>query len=608
MSSIQGFRQKSTLGRSMALVSSSDRVKLILVAILQIGMSGLDLLGVALVGMLGAIAITGIESGSHGTRVSHMLELLGLSDKSLQVQALIIGLSAALILVIRTLLSIIFIRKTLLFLSRRAANLTTSLLSKLINQPINLIQQRSTQENLFAITSGVNTVVVGILGTTVTIVSDTAILIVMSVGLFVVDPTIAVSTYLLFGAIALILYKTMHTKARAIGVDFTRLSIQSSEKIVEVLDSFRENVVKNRRGFYIHEIQSIRDELAETSAEIQFLPNVSKYVIETSVVVGALVLGGVQFSLQDAKHAVATLSVFLAAGTRIAPAILRIQQGAIQIRGSLGSAESTFNLIDTLASVPNVVSGLSPLDREHTGFIPECSIRKMKFSYSNTEREILSIEDLTIYPGESIGLVGTSGAGKSTLADILLGVLEPQRGSVKISGKNPLESFQIWPGAVAYVPQNVSLRSASISANISAGFLMTENDEHWIWRCLELAQLADFVQSLPLGLETQIGENGTKLSGGQRQRIGIARALFTNPKLIVFDEATSSLDTVTENEISKAINELRGKTTLVIIAHRLSTIRDTDRIVYIEEGQIVATGNYFDLSKRFPDFFASQTE
>jgi ABC-type multidrug transport system fused ATPase/permease subunit len=198
--------------------------------------------------------------------------------------------------------------------------------------------------------------------------------------------------------------------------------------------------------------------------------------------------------------------------------------------------------------------------------------------------------------------VGPSGAGKTSLVDVLLGVLTQNSGSVLISGKHPLETIAKWPGAIAYVPQDVAMSAGTIKDNITLGFPDNSEDMELISSALRMAQLTNFVTALPQGLETQVGERGTKLSGGQRQRLGIARAMFTKPKLLVLDEATSALDGQTESDISTAILELKGKTTIVMIAHRLSTVRFADLVIYIDSGKISAMGTFDEVRSQVPDF------
>lgn len=593
---------RSILGRSISVLSQKDRRKIIAVVFLQVSMAFLDLIGVAVIGVLGALAVNGVQSRQPGNRVSSALNFLGLENFTFQQQAAILGLFATTILISRTIFSIIFTKRTLLFLSRRGALISSTLISRLLSQTLLAIQARTTQQTLYSVTQGVRVITLGVLAAAVSLIADASILVVMAVGLFVVNPSIAISTFAFFAFIGFALYKLMHEKARTLGIQESEYTVRSSEKIVEVLNSYREAIVRNRRAFYAREIGNIRMQLADTLAEVSFLPSISKYVIETTVVIGALLISAIQFYLQDASHAVATLAVFLAAGSRIAPAVLRVQQSLISIRGSLGAAAPTLDLIEFLGSETIVEHVNDSVGISHDGFTASVEIEKVSFSYPSSHNNAISDASLHIHAGQSIAIVGGSGAGKTTLVDLLLGVLVPDCGEIKISGHAPLVSISKWPGAIAYVPQDVAISNGTIRDNVSLGFARQFVDDNLVWDALKIAQLSDHVREMPNGLDTEVGERGANLSGGQRQRLGIARAMFTRPKMLVLDEATSSLDGQTEFDISTAISNLKGTVTVIMIAHRLSTVRYADQIVYLKQGKIIAIGSFDEVRNQIPDF------
>ncbi len=594
--------QKSEIGRSMRVLSQTDQKKVVVVTILQIFMGALDLLGVIAIGLLGALSVTGLQSQQPGNRVNSALRLLHISQSSFQTQAAILALSALILLVGRTVLSIIFTRRILFFLSRRGAKISASLISRLFAQPLLVIQERTTQETVYAVTSGVSLITLQVLATGVVLISDVSLLIVMAIGLFIVDPSTAIGTFLVFSAIGFSLYQFMHIRAALLGVKFSQLTITSNEKIVEVFSSYRESVVHNRRDFYAREIGKLRFEMADVSAESAFMPYVSKYVIETAVVLGSLLVGVAQFILYDATHAVATLAIFLAAGTRIAPAVLRVQQGLIQIRNSLSGARPTLDLIDSLGNSPMIENVDDTVDTTHYEFDSTISVSNISLTYPGKDNPAISDVTFDFPSGASVAFVGPSGAGKTTIIDILLGVLRPNAGSVLISGLSPLQAVAKWPGAVSYVPQDVVIAAGSIRENVGLGYPRELATDELVMSALRVAHLDKFVAELPQGVDTQVGERGAKISGGQRQRLGIARAMFTRPHLLVLDEATSSLDGETEASISEAIHELRGSTTVVMIAHRLSTVRNADIVVYLKEGRIMAKGTFEEVRSAVPDF------
>jgi ABC-type multidrug transport system fused ATPase/permease subunit len=593
---------KSTVLRSIYVLPKSDRPKIVAVVFLQVGLGFLDLLGVAAIGVLGVLSVTGIQSLKPGNRVSGVLEFIGLSNISFQNQVAILGISAASILVVRTVLSIIVTRRIFFFLSRRGAVISSNLISRLLSQSLIQVQARSTQDTLYSVTTGVTAVTLGVLGTTMTLISDGSLLIIMIIGLFIVDPTIALTTLVFFGSLGFILYRLMNVRAHKLGYLNSELAIASNEKIIEVLDSYRESVVRNRRNYYAREIGKLRLKLADVLAEMQFMPNISKYVVESGIIIGAVVIGGAQFVLQDARHAVGTLSVFLAAGTRIAPAVMRLQQNLIQIRSGVGSAMPTLILIESLENVSLMNEENDNLDISHLGFKANVEIDAVTLTYPNKNMSALQGVSLAVNQGKSLAIVGPSGAGKTSIVDVLLGVLPPDTGSIFISGLKPLEAIKKWPGSISYVPQDVTISNGTFRDNVALGYPTDLATDELVWRALEIAQLAKFVRNQPQGLNTQVGERGTKISGGQRQRLGIARAMFTQPKLLVLDEATSSLDGQTEADISGAIQALKGSVTVIMIAHRLSTVRNADQVIYMEKGNVLAQGTFEEVRSTVPDF------
>ena len=594
--------RKSRLSRAIKVLSRADQRKIIAITVLQILMGGLDLLGVIAIGLLGALSVTGLQSGEPGDRVSAALRILHIQSATFQRQAVILGISAVVLLVGRTVLSIFFTRRTLFFLSRRGAKISADLISRLLSQSLLVVQSRTTQETVYAVTTGVERIVLQVLATTVVWIADLALLVVMMAGLLVVDSVTAISTFLVFLLVGYLLYKFMHVRAGNLGIENSTLNIKSNEKIVEVFASYRESVVRNRRDYYAREIGHLRYSLANTSAELGFLPYVSKYVIETTVVVGAVLIGAAQFIFQDAAHAIATLAIFLSAGTRIAPAVLRLQQGTITIKSGLGVASPTLDLIEALGNASMTENINDRVDVIHEGFISKIDIKDISLTYPNKIVPAIANVSLTIPAGTSVAFVGPSGAGKTTIIDVLLGVLNPDSGSVLVSGLPPLLAVAKWPGSVSYVPQDVVIAAGTIRENIALGYPMEEATDELVIGALKVAHLDEFVASLPDGIDTQVGERGARISGGQRQRLGIARAMFTRPHLLVLDEATSSLDGETEASISDAIHALRGSTTVVIIAHRLSTVRNADKVVYLSNGKVLATGTFEEVRKAVPDF------
>jgi ABC-type multidrug transport system fused ATPase/permease subunit len=593
---------KNPIIRSFFVLEPADRRKMVVVTLVQTLLGFLDLFGVALIGLLGALSISGLQSNKVGSRVESALHLLHLSTLAFSRQALILSLLAVTLLTMRTMLSVYFTRKIIYFLSFRGSTISSKLISRLLAQPLLVIQERSSQETVYAVSSGVSLIVLQVLALSCVMVSDLALLLIMLVGLLIVDPLTALGTLGIFTILAFWLNRLMGSRAMELGVQNSALSIKSNEKIVEVLSSYRESVVRNRRDYYAREIGTIRHEAAGVLAETAFMPYVSKYILESAVVIGAVLLGGSQFILQDASHAIATIAIFLTAGSRIAPAVLRIQQSSIQIRNALGAATPTLDLIDQLGIHAEEGEIDDDLHLSHDGFIAEIRLSNVSMTYPSKDEPAIRNVNLEIPEGTSVAIVGPSGAGKTTLVDIILGVIQPETGTVRISGISPAAAVARWPGAISYVPQNISAISGTVRENVAMGYPRSMASDELVQDALRGAALNEFVRSLPLALETQVGELGSKISGGQRQRLGIARAMFTKPKLLVLDEATSSLDGETEASISDSISGLKGRTTVVMIAHRLSSVRHADIVIYMADGTIIATGTFEQVRSMVKDF------
>jgi len=592
----------SVLYRSALVLNASDRRKLFAVIIIQIFLGGLDLIGVALIGVIGSITINGVGSKEPGDRVQWLLDKLQIGNLEFQNQATILALLSVSILLVKTLASMFFVRKVIYFLSYRGAHLSSILVSRLLTRPLLFVQRRSNQETLFALTTGVQSVTTGVLGTFVSLISDVSLLLVMTIGLFVIDPILSGTTFFLFSSIAFLLYRFMQVRAKNLGRESKDYIVKSNDLILEVLASYRELVVKNRRFHYSKRIEDLRHRLASTWAELSFMPNFSKYVFEIGIVVGSLIISGIQFVTNDAARAVATLSIFFAASTRITPAILRVQQSSLTIRANSASASSALDLIESIGLEESELETEDGVDFEHSGFSPDVQLTNVSLQYPGKSNKAVNDVTLKVKAGGVTALVGPSGAGKTSIVDLMLGIIEPDKGEVTISGLPPLIAIKSWPGAIGYMPQDIVISNGTVRENVMLGYSPDFKHQARVEKALELAHLIDFVRELPLGLDQELGERGSRISGGQRQRLGIARALFTSPKLLVLDEATSALDGETEANISRSIQNMGKDVTVVVIAHRLSTVINADQVIYVDKGSILAQGTFEEVRKAVPDF------
>lgn len=594
----------TSVWQSAQLLPEWQRRKLLLLVAVQVFLGMLDLLAVALSGLLATLAIAGIQStkiGSTGT-IATVLRVLHLRDLSTQWQVGILAVLACVLFLGRTAASIYLIRRALHFLGVRSAEASADLIARLLAQPLTYLQTRSSQEFLYGVTASANFLVLGVLGTIVVMAADASMLVAMAMLLLFVSPLVAVLAGLLLVGIVALLHQLTTAKAHTLGSQGGLLDVQSRDMFVEALSTYRDMQVRGSRGYYATSMRDVRLRAAFVAAESTFLPNVSKYVLESSVILGAVVIGAAEFALQNAEKAVGTLALFLAAGTRLAPAIIRLQQSAIALRVNVGQGQQALSLQAELGATAAAGTVDSLFGTEHSGFQPVVEIRDVTYAYPGNDHPAVTGMNLSVAPGQLIAFVGPSGAGKSTAADLLLGVLEPQQGSISISGMAPRDAVTRWPGAVAYVPQDVWIADGSIRKNVALGFEPGTVPDAAIWRALEVAHLDQVVRDYDDGLDAIVGERGARLSGGQRQRLGIARALVTDPRLIVLDEATSALDAETEHEISQALHRLRGHVTLVVIAHRLAVVREADNVLYFDAGRVAAQGSFEHVRQEVPGF------
>ncbi len=591
----------SPIRQAMTLLENNQKKKIYVSAVVQSLLSILDLLGVAIIGVLGAMSVRGVQSGDQGNLVGSILKFLHLSDFSFQIQTAVLAFVASFLLVSRTVMSMYFNRRMIHFLSNCSSGISEWILSRFANLDLIGIRRWQPQDMLYFINAGCDVLTIRLIGTSITLVADFFLLVLMCGGLFLVDPIVAFCTIGIFIFVGLILYFSMQERAHKVSFENTTLRNQNSGKLLEFIGSYRELTVQSRKNKAVFQLVATRKEIASSSAELSFLPTVSKYVIEIVMVIGTLMIGASQFIFQDADLAVAKLAVFLAAGTRIAPAVLRIQQGAIQVRSSSGEAIAILELIDSFKETNANLGKDKETLFDYPDFNASVLVEKISYSYASGNKVLKDI-NLMFEPGMHVAIVGPSGSGKTTLVDLILGVLHPSAGQILISGKSPNDAAAFWPGAISYVPQDVFISNDSLFANIGMGDPVSAHSISQVMSALHQANLDDLVSNLPNGIETVIGQNGLNLSGGQRQRIGIARALYSNPKLLILDEATSSLDAITESEVAKSISGLKKNVTVISIAHRLSTVQDSDLVVYIDGGEIIANGSFEHVRGQVPDF------
>jgi len=604
---------RQSIKAALALISRRDRRILILLIGIQASLAFLDLIAIALLGIVVALSASAL-TGATPAVVSMVLDRVGLSNSDPLTLSLALAAVAAVLLVTKSIISFLLTRRTLRFLANRQAMVSGKMAADLLARPLLFIQRRSSQETAYALTSGVNATILGVIGNAVMIATELALVVVLIAGLAVVDLLVTVFTIIFFVLVGLVLHKILANWAGRLGAQVSQVEVASYSSVQEVLRTYREVSVVGRRSMYVDRFRALRWQAASVQADLQIMSQVSKYVFEIALVFGGGLLAISQLLTRDATAALSVIVVFLAAASRMMPSLLRMQSSSLNIRSSAGTAEFTLSLARELEEEKGVGGTTLMLDPEtrrrvesglkdgHAKFVAHVQLKEVELSYPNASTPAISDITLNINSGTSLALVGSTGAGKSTLADLILGVLVPDTGTVTIGGDEPSVAITQSPGAITYVPQDIALVNGTIRDNVALGLPPDLVLDDRIWEALERAQLAAFLSEQRDGLDTIVGEHGMRLSGGQRQRLGLARAFYTRPKLIVLDEATSALDAETEQAVSQTLVDLEGDVTLIIIAHRLATIRHCDQVAYLDRGRISAVGTFEMVRQCAPDF------
>lgn len=417
---------------------------------------------------------------------------------------------------------------------------------------------------------------------------------ILIVTIILISPQIAFWMAIFLIVEVLLIWKVIKPIMRREGQKLLKENGASNSWALQIINGIKSIKVSHTEGYFEKNYNEHAYAAVDASRKNQTYSVVPRLLIEAVTVMAVLTM--ILFQLlagMDVMRVVPQLSAFVVAAVRLLPSVNRISTNINQIPYYEDALNTVLHALeDEEYNIGKVIRGFSSkkVDGQSTksvkiDFENKVVVDHVTFSYPNSETEILKDAYLEIAKGQSVGIVGTSGAGKTTIVDIMLGLLKPKEGAVRVDGTDIEDSLPAWLGILSYIPQNIFLIDDSVRKNVAFGIDEQYIDDGEVWRALKEAQMEEFVRSLPDGLDTGVGEKGIRLSGGQCQRIGIARALYNDPEILFFDEATSSLDNETESAIMEAIESLKGYKTLVVIAHRLTTIKNCDVVYRIEEGK-----------------------
>ena len=395
----------------------------------------------------------------------------------------------------------------------------------------------------------------------------------------------------LFGVMTLVIVKIFKPKLNKIGAKNQAIQSRIAKWRIQAIYGLKDVKVLNREEFFVRNYYETGKVGANVGRTYAVMNNIPRLLIETVFIVGVLTFiiiymkgGG------NVASMVSTLAAFGVAAMRVLPSVNRINTYITEISYNQPSLDFVYqNLQEGMKTDAMLAQRKAYSQKEKLELKDKIELNHISFHYPDSDKNIFTDAHMEVPKGKSVGIMGTSGAGKSTIVDILLGLLHAQEGEITCDGVDIFKNYESWLAQIGYIPQSIYLIDESIRDNIAFGIDADKIDEKRIWEVLEEAQLKEFVEELPNGLDTTIGDRGVRLSGGQRQRIGIARALYHDPEILVFDEATSALDNDTEAAVMDAVNSFHGKKTMIIIAHRLNTIEKCDIIYKVEDGKLIQT-------------------
>jgi ABC-type bacteriocin/lantibiotic exporter with double-glycine peptidase domain len=512
----------------------------------------------------------------------------------------ILALSALVLIIVKSILSVSLHWHA----TRRFAKYELEIGDRMFRAYINSSWEQRSKRSVAEITriadAGIANTMAGFLLPLMRVPSSIFTFVLVLAVLLVVNPMISLIALVYLSLIALIVHQFVTKRALEAAQVNLEFSYRVAILMTEMMEALKELSLRNRLGDVAELVTTNRQRSVRARANGSILGIIPGFVFEAALIGGIILVGGASFIQGGLTAALTSVALFATAGFRLIPAINGIQGGIVQAVASIPSATDVIG--DLIASENDMKTSTTPADTAELAERPrEMRLDNVRFRYPNASEDVIRGMSVDIPLGSSLGIVGPSGAGKSTLIDLLLGLSVPSSGEIRIDG-HPLNAvLRQWRGRVGYVPQRVALFDGTIAQNVA----LTWNDEidrERVVRALERAQLGSLVASRAGGIDERIGERGVSLSGGQQQRLGIARALYTDPLVLVLDEATSSLDTKTEDEVTKSIKALQGEVTLISVAHRLSTIKDYDRVCYVDEGVIVSQGTFYEVAASLPSF------
>jgi ATP-binding cassette subfamily C protein len=503
-----------------------------------------------------------------------------------------VAFAILLLFLTKAVLSILLTKALAMFLATIEARAARQVASAAFGQGLADARKFTKEEIYFAVQSGSPAAFNYVLNSVGTIVAEGLLFVLVIGAFFTVDPTSAVGAIVYFGLIALVIQLFIGRLLHSAATKNAEGIVEANSVIGDFSEVLREATIIEKKNFFLEKLYLARVKAASSFASQLVLMGMPRYIVETALLIAIAAFVLAQSVAGDLVSAAATVGVFLSGGLRLTASLLPLQAALLTVKQAVPQAKRALDLLLTREAL---MSSSKPQQQTRADGPVSVQLNQVSYLYPGALQNTLEHVTLNVESGQQIALIGPSGSGKSTVADLITGLLEPSNGHVFIDGKLPRSIISETPGRIGYVPQKPGIVSGTILENIALGVPEETVDHELLNQAISDAHLAAVIYQLPDGINTDLGKRRDELSGGQLQRIGLARALYTRPGLLVMDEATSALDADSENEINKALDEMRGKVTVVLIAHRLNTVQRSDRVFLIEGGKISASGEFPEL-------------
>ena len=583
-------------------LTPKERKRAILLMIMVMIMALLDMIGVAsIVPFMAVLTNPGlIETNTILKALFKTLSIFGIETN--QQFLFVLGAIVFVLLVTSITFKALTNYAKLRFIAMQEYRIGKRLTVSYLHQPYSWFLNRHSADLGKTIISEVSLLVGNNLAPIINLISQSMVVIALLSLLIINDPKLALSIALSLGVVYLLIYKSVRFYLNRIGQERLKANQLRFTSIVEAFGAAKEIKVSGLEENYINKISNPSKIFALRQVNLQIVQQLPRFALEAIAFGGILlVILYLMVKAGNFMSAVPTIALYVFAGYRLMPAMHDVYSSFTKMKFGRPSLDALYD--DCKSLKPFNLDQ----DKDILPFNKEITLKNIHYNYPNTSRTTLNDINLTIPIYTTTGLVGATGSGKTTIIDIILGLLNSQKGTLEIDDqvitKNNCRS---WQRSIGYVPQHIYLADDTVAANIAFGIDLKDINQKAVEYAAKIANLDDFViNELPRQYQTTIGERGVRLSGGQRQRIGIARALYHNPKLLILDEATSSLDNLTEKAVMEAVSNLNKKITIIMIAHRLSTVKKCDMIFYLEKGKIINKGTFEELIKANNNFRAS---